>query len=1122
MSDVLLTERAAPGDQDTENDIEECLNEIQDILACLLDLLPVLRYPMAEECDQEDLGIHDPALYTAEVYRDVAKMLFPNAPDYLCKCLAQNSVRARNRLRRLRYKGKSQPNHADHKRHASTLISTRVKSLLKSRGAGGTSSTFRDSTLADSDGGTTAMPTHYQSTIAASDASYLEKSSIPSTVESQPHELVQRVLNHRILEKPSGQGDYGRAECPYCHYDVPMVDVSKDMTSKEWLAHVYLDLRPYVCTFEQCPLDNIPFGDKDMWFQHEMDHHRFDMEWSCVYCTADFTSEDEFKQHLQSDHETLSALNTTSLFVDSCKRYSARPSSVQMCTICHTDHISTNALKNCLANHLELFTRAATLDIEQLGSERHDVLNLYLDEQLTLRESTSSVIASSPLDSSTQNAFMAVAMATVTNKEGAREKVRIFVEDQFIQNHDSALRRNVPDRDNQFFGRVDNLNDTHVALSTAGRMCVISGHAGIGKTAAAIEYAYRFEKAYSYTFWIDAESEGRRVETFGMIAEALELDKRALPDENARTYIIRDALANISKDWLLIFDNADKWSEIARYIPPNLTKTKGSVLITAREIPQLLIPGRVFYTSISLDPLALKDACRCLLFAMYSKLNKEEVEGHVDYPLATKVVEAVKRLPLAITIVVGYITMSRCTLDEFLEMWDENDSRMRKKRQALKQIGEKEDTNGTIGALWEIGIREVDRNSRRLLDIMSFLSSDGIPKDLLVGDHKEEFLEFLNQSETIRLVTSLAVWFLGGVCATNARRLSFRRMIKQLSGRRLIHLKLSANGEEEAYGIHRLLQSQIHLDMNDYSFADAFRKVFHLLRRIFPRGDPKQIPRRATWALCKKYMPHLLSFHLTFQKNAHRSTIDRLKTPALAELFYDAGFYVWSCQGTGYDGLEFLKSADAILDENKAAADAILRANIHCMAGLLLLNLGVTERRQGTKRLQEARRMRQVIFEKDPTPEKDVMFRNAANDYALCLLNLHKFDEAATIFEGCFRRYQVWGSEENNPFEYSKYYGNYSVVLMWQGKTQEAIDSMKRCLEYTEKFSGRKAQYYRRQFMLACQILQHGDVSGALEMHLAILNARLGLHGKLHEFTMDSTYAVGRMYHHVDDIPNAM
>lgn len=124
----------------------------------------------------------------------------------------------------------------------------------------------------------------------------------------------------------------------------------------------------------------------------------------------------------------------------------------------------------------------------------------------------------------------------------------------------------------------------------------------------------------------------------------------------------------------------------------------------------------------------------------------------MEYETAAKIVDAVGGLPLAISMIVGYVKVSKTDLGEFLEMWEEKEHTVNKTRRNRGVDVNENDIDATIDSLWTIGIREVRMNSRRLLDIVSFLDSETIPKSLLVGDHTEEYLEFLNASETLRQV----------------------------------------------------------------------------------------------------------------------------------------------------------------------------------------------------------------------------------------------------------------------------------------------------------------------------------------------------------------------------------
>jgi tetratricopeptide (TPR) repeat protein len=341
-------------------------------------------------------------------------------------------------------------------------------------------------------------------------------------------------------------------------------------------------------------------------------------------------------------------------------------------------------------------------------------------------------------------------------------------------------------------------------------------------------------------------------------------------------------------------------------------------------------------------------------------------------------------------------------------------------------------------------------------------------------------------------------------------------MINELSGRRLLSDKKTSS-DETAYTIHRLLQQKILLDMEDFGFADAFRKAFRLIRKRFPAADPQQVPNPHNWEECQEYLPHVSTFWGIYQQTAASATLGDPTPLELAELFYDAGFYIWARQTPSYNGLSFLESAEKILDDIKMNPYAKIRADILCATGLLLLNLGCVERRQGLDRLKDAWEIRKQIFDQHQTHDNDVLRQNAANDYSLCLLNEHQFDEAGAMIRGCREQYLVWGPESENPFENSKYYGNYSIVLMVMGEMDKAIESQQHAIMLTERFSGKKAMYYRRSFLLACILLQAGDVQAAVDKHLEVLNARLEIHGKHNEYTIASMYAVGAMYHHLGD-----
>jgi pentatricopeptide repeat protein len=82
-------------------------------------------------------------------------------------------------------------------------------------------------------------------------------------------------------------------ECPFCW---TVQDIQRDST---WRKHVFQDLKPYICTFEDCDIKL--FSDRREWFEHELSYHR--AQWCCDFCGKDdIRSLKVFKDHVRSRH----------------------------------------------------------------------------------------------------------------------------------------------------------------------------------------------------------------------------------------------------------------------------------------------------------------------------------------------------------------------------------------------------------------------------------------------------------------------------------------------------------------------------------------------------------------------------------------------------------------------------------------------------------------------------------------------------------------------------------------------------------------------------------------------------------------------------------------------------
>src|SRR5437667_6475396 len=103
----------------------------------------------------------------------------------------------------------------------------------------------------------------------------------------------------------------------------------------------------------------------------------------------------------------------------------------------------------------------------------------------------------------------------------------------------------VPYQRNRFFtGREDELNHLHRALLAENTVALshpqgISGLGGIGKTQAALEYAYRYRMEYDAIFWVRADSRTTLISSLVELAHVLELPEH---HEKAQEIIVQAVL----------------------------------------------------------------------------------------------------------------------------------------------------------------------------------------------------------------------------------------------------------------------------------------------------------------------------------------------------------------------------------------------------------------------------------------------------------------------------------------------------------------------------------------------------------------------------------------------------
>ncbi|KAL8950928.1 MAG: hypothetical protein Q9222_003050 [Ikaeria aurantiellina] len=86
--------------------------------------------------------------------------------------------------------------------------------------------------------------------------------------------------------------------CPYCYYLIQV------RNTKAWHHHVFVDLQPYICTFERCRTPEKLYASRRVWFAHLSDNHDTN-NLECPLCKETASSVKHFQHHLARHLEEL-------------------------------------------------------------------------------------------------------------------------------------------------------------------------------------------------------------------------------------------------------------------------------------------------------------------------------------------------------------------------------------------------------------------------------------------------------------------------------------------------------------------------------------------------------------------------------------------------------------------------------------------------------------------------------------------------------------------------------------------------------------------------------------------------------------------------------------------------
>ena len=197
--------------------------------------------------------------------------------------------------------------------------------------ATGTADTGRTSTLAPTAASTVALPDEPINGMDFQD----DQSQTSYAVSLGDGNDEAQLQLPSLLDDSKGATSF---ECPLCW------TIQNFRKESAWRRHNFMDLRPYVCTSENCDV-KIFAGRRD-WIEHEIQCHR--QRWSCQFsCKVEFNVLQRYWEHLRQVHVP----DVSDDQLDVIAQASARPVNAILasdCPFCDNRHSSLYAVNPSL------------------------------------------------------------------------------------------------------------------------------------------------------------------------------------------------------------------------------------------------------------------------------------------------------------------------------------------------------------------------------------------------------------------------------------------------------------------------------------------------------------------------------------------------------------------------------------------------------------------------------------------------------------------------------------------------------------------------------------------------------------------------------------------------------
>jgi Leucine-rich repeat (LRR) protein len=301
-----------------------------------------------------------------------------------------------------------------------------------------------------------------------------------------------------------------------------------------------------------------------------------------------------------------------------------------------------------------------------------------------------------------------------------------------------------------FKGRSKLMQQLRKSLETSrgGAIVALHGLGGVGKTRAAVEYAWEHQTEYSALLFVIAETPEALRRDLAALTGPLGLPERDTADDDAKLLAALDWL-RLNPVWLLIIDGLDTVPALEEATRLIGRMAGGHVLLTTqlRNFPSHInFPSHV--VPFELDRLDVEAAAEFLVERTKHRRRQTPDDASKSRELAQELGE----LALALETAAAFIVEKRVTFSDYLDHWGENRLEVLNwSKPALTQYPR------ALAVTFQISVNRLSEDARTLLQRLAWFSPEPIPEfvlDVPIPDAEDEDLSnSIDELSNLSLVT---------------------------------------------------------------------------------------------------------------------------------------------------------------------------------------------------------------------------------------------------------------------------------------------------------------------------------------------------------------------------------